>query len=177
MLYPRAGRLAPHHRRNDVYRRQKKSAIALSAACGSPFQKRTGAERQAAYAKKRKKMPAKENIVAHRARLKRRAFGGRRKTGRLTTFLSEAVVDRLEKNRRPSAIIPPAFPPKALCEVLGNGRSSGSPPLGRLPIGTDSGLLPKARREAYSSGDCSGFAPDSLLSLVVVQGHRCQRQR
>lgn len=71
------------------------------------------------------------------------------------------------------------FPPKARCEVIGSGRSSGLPRFERLPISrADSGSLLKALDEAYSSGDCSGLTPDSLLSLAAQwQGHRYQGQR
>ncbi len=60
------------------------------------------------------------------------------------------------------------FPPKAQCEVTDNGRSSGLPRFERLPISrANSGSLLKALDEAYSSGDCSGLSPDSLLSLAA----------
>jgi hypothetical protein len=48
------------------------------------------------------------------------------------------------------------------------GRSSGSPPflMPSRPSIADSGCGSKRFCKAYSSGDCSGFTPDSLIKAL-----------
>jgi hypothetical protein len=82
----------------------------------------------------------------------------------------------------PRGLLFQVFLPEDLGIRCAVGRSSGSFRLGRLPISPKrkSGILDKVLGEhlaclefakhspcgTYSNGDCSGFAPDSLLSLV-----------
>ena len=68
----------------------------------------------------------------------------------------------------------PAFIPKALFTIC--GRSSDSLlEVCRLPETLDfSGILTDLR--AYSSGNCPGFSPDSLLSLIGTI-NRCKNTK
>jgi hypothetical protein len=59
-----------------------------------------------------------------------------------------------------------AFLPESSEIILASGRSSGSLRLLSLPISfTQQWRVSKDILEAYGSGDCSGFTPDSLLNF------------